>query len=70
MDLAALTQPLVYAHSDTYQFKAVGAHLEETVPRVELHELPGAGHNAHRSQPEEFARLVRAGVAASDLDEE
>jgi pimeloyl-ACP methyl ester carboxylesterase len=62
-DVAALRQPLVFGHSDTYPFGAVVDHLRTVVPRVEVIELPGAGHNAHRSQPGPFANLVRRGIA-------
>jgi pimeloyl-ACP methyl ester carboxylesterase len=33
------------------------------VPGVEIVELPGAGHNAHRTQPGAFADLVRRALA-------
>jgi pimeloyl-ACP methyl ester carboxylesterase len=30
---------------------------------VEVVAFPGAGHNAHRTQPEAFAAMVRRGIA-------
>jgi pimeloyl-ACP methyl ester carboxylesterase len=62
LDLAGLRSPLVYGHSGAWQSPVVG-YLERTVPGVEVVELPGAGHNAHRSQPGPFADLVRRGLS-------
>jgi pimeloyl-ACP methyl ester carboxylesterase len=64
-DLSRLVPPIVYGKSDTYPFSVVSDHLERTVPGVEIVEIPGAGHNAHRSTPEAFADLVRRGIALS-----
>ncbi len=61
-DVGALEQPLVFGHSETYPFVVVADHLRQVVRRVEVVELPGAGHNAHRSQPGPFADLVRRGI--------
>jgi len=58
-DLAGLRVPLVYGCSDRDRFGVIGGYLESVVPGVEIVELPGAGHNAHRSQPGPFADRVR-----------
>jgi pimeloyl-ACP methyl ester carboxylesterase len=58
-DLADLRVPLVYGCSDRARFGVVSTYLAATVPGVEIVELPGAGHNAHRTQPGPFADLVR-----------
>jgi pimeloyl-ACP methyl ester carboxylesterase len=58
-DLAALRVPLVYGCSDRARFGVVSSYLTGAVPGAEVVELPGAGHNAHRSQPGPFADLVR-----------
>lgn len=65
VDLSALTQPLVYGASDDYRFGFVAEHLRSVVADVQTRVFSGAGHNAHRSQPEAFAELVRAGVAVA-----
>lgn len=65
MELSRLAVPLVYGCSDRSRFSSVAAYLGHEVPGVEIVELPGAGHNAHRSQPAAFADLVRRGIARS-----
>jgi pimeloyl-ACP methyl ester carboxylesterase len=60
-DVAALTQPLVYGHSEHERFAAIAAHLVDAAGAVTV-ELRGAGHNAHRTQPAPFANLVRLGI--------
>jgi len=62
-DLAQLRVPLVYGCGDAAQFHVVRDHLVQTVDRVEIVEMPGAGHNAHRTHPEGFAELVRRCLA-------
>ena len=64
-DASALTQPLVYGHSDNERFTAVATYLVNEAGAVAV-ELPGAGHNAHRTQPGPFADLVRQGIALAD----
>jgi pimeloyl-ACP methyl ester carboxylesterase len=58
-DLADLQVPLVYGCSDMTRFGVISNYLTTAVPGVEIVELPGAGHNAHRTQPGPFADLVR-----------
>lgn len=62
-DISALEPPLVFGHSNLEPFRVVADHVAGEVRRVEIVELPGAGHNAHRSQPGPFADLVRRGIA-------
>ncbi|HLY84541.1 MAG TPA: alpha/beta hydrolase [Acidimicrobiales bacterium] len=61
-DLSALQVPLVYGCSNRTDWSAVPRYLAE-VAGAEIVELPGAGHNAHRTQPGPFADLVRRGMA-------
>jgi pimeloyl-ACP methyl ester carboxylesterase len=68
-DLAQLQVPLVYGCSDQARFGAIGSYLTRAVPGVEIVELPGAGHNAHRSQPGPFADMVRRGLALASAGE-
>jgi pimeloyl-ACP methyl ester carboxylesterase len=51
---------------DEPHFRLVADHLRLLAPRLEIHELPGAGHNAQRTQPRWFAELVRRAVALAD----
>jgi len=61
-DISELKVPLVYGHSGAHSFPAVADHLREALPEVEIVLFPGAGHNAHRSQPGPFADMVRLGL--------
>jgi pimeloyl-ACP methyl ester carboxylesterase len=61
-DLSTLQVPLVYGCSDEARFGVVSTYLMASVPDVEIVELPGAGHNAHRTQPGPFADLVRRAI--------
>jgi pimeloyl-ACP methyl ester carboxylesterase len=58
-DVSEIRAPLVFGRSDPAVMPSVAAYLEENVPTMEIMELPGAGHHAHRSDPEGFARLTR-----------
>lgn len=60
-DVAALRVPLVYGCSNLGERPWVPTYLAE-VAGAEIVEIPGAGHNAHRSQPSAFADLVRRGL--------
>jgi pimeloyl-ACP methyl ester carboxylesterase len=60
-DLSALRVPLVYGCSNLAERPWVPTYLAE-VAGAEIVELPGAGHNAHRSQPAAFADLIRRGL--------
>lgn len=62
-DTAAVRAPVVYGRSSPDVVAAVVAHLRATVPNVEEVTIPGAGHNAHRTQPRAFADLVRRALA-------
>jgi pimeloyl-ACP methyl ester carboxylesterase len=61
-DLADIRAPVVYGRSDPAVMPVVLDHLRNEVPRVEVVTLPGAGHHAHRTAPEDFAGLVRRGL--------
>jgi len=65
-DLAELRVPLVYGCGGSHPFNIVRDHLSRTLKRLEIVELPGAGHNAHRTHPDGFADLVRRGLASVD----
>ena len=58
-DVAALTMPVVYGFSDTFPAMVVPDHLADVLTQVDLVEVAGGGHNAHRDAPEAFADLVR-----------
>jgi pimeloyl-ACP methyl ester carboxylesterase len=58
-DLGSLAMPVVYGYGEQFPADAVLGHLREVVPCVELVPVPGADHNAHRSDPAAFAGLVR-----------
>jgi len=58
-DVGDLEAPLTYGRSDPSVMPSVAAFLEATVPSLEIIELPGAGHHAHRSDPVGFSTLVR-----------
>jgi pimeloyl-ACP methyl ester carboxylesterase len=62
-EVADLRVPLVYGRSESPVFQNVTLDLERVVRDIEVVELPGAGHNAHRSQPAAFADLVKRGLA-------
>lgn len=63
--LAAIEAPVVYGHGDQPVFADVVEHLRQHLARLEVVHLPGAGHHAHRTEPEAFADLVRRGVAVA-----
>jgi pimeloyl-ACP methyl ester carboxylesterase len=62
-DLSELRSPLVFGYGDVYPLNMVRDHLVRTLDRLEIVELAGAGHNAHRTCPNRFAELVRRGLA-------
>jgi pimeloyl-ACP methyl ester carboxylesterase len=61
-DVADIRAPVVYGRSDPAVMPVVLDHLRNEVLRVEVVTLPGAGHHAHRTAPEDFANLVRRGL--------
>jgi pimeloyl-ACP methyl ester carboxylesterase len=61
-DLSALQVPLVYGYADSYRFTVVPDYLRRTVRQLEVVQLDGAGHNAHRTRPDAFADLVCLGL--------
>ena len=58
-DLASITCPVLYGRSSVSVMPEVVDYLRGAL--VGFHEeiLPGAGHHAHRSDPERFAGLIR-----------
>ncbi len=62
-DIRGLEPPLVFGYSNSPPFHVVAGHMIRVLGQVEIVELPGAGHNAHRTQPGPFADLVRRGIA-------
>ncbi len=62
-DLAGVGCPVVYGVSDAAVMPAVTDYLERRLPSIEFSTLPGAGHHAHRADPEWFAVLVRRAIA-------
>jgi pimeloyl-ACP methyl ester carboxylesterase len=65
-DLSDLRAPLVYGCGDAHPFSVVRDHLRRTVDQLEVVELLGAGHNAHRTRPDAFADMVRRGLALAN----
>jgi pimeloyl-ACP methyl ester carboxylesterase len=61
-DVRDIRTPIVYGRSDPAVMPMVVEYLERNVPRIELVTLPGAGHTAHRTAPDDFATLVRRGL--------
>jgi pimeloyl-ACP methyl ester carboxylesterase len=61
-DLARLTMPVVYGYSDTFPVVVMQDHLTDVLAQVDLVEVAGGGHNAHRDAPEAFADLIRLGL--------
>jgi pimeloyl-ACP methyl ester carboxylesterase len=64
-ELAAVGCPVVYGVSDAAVMPAVTGYLVRRLPSVEFVTLPGAGHHAHRTDPEGFAMLVRRAIELS-----
>jgi pimeloyl-ACP methyl ester carboxylesterase len=64
-DVAALKVPVIFGADQNPMSGVVARHLRDVVDQVQVVQLTGAGHNAHRSQPEGFADLVRRGIAAA-----
>lgn len=56
--LGDVRAPVVYGR-DHEVFAGVAEHLRKHLAKVEVVELPGAGHDPHRTAPERFAELVR-----------
>lgn len=65
-DVTQLRVPLVFGRSSADIFGSVGDHLGEVVPQLELVEIPGAGHMAHKTRPDAFADLIRRGIELAD----
>jgi pimeloyl-ACP methyl ester carboxylesterase len=66
--LADVKAPVLYGRGREAVFANVVEHLRPRVPNLEVLHLPGAGHHAHRTEPELFADLVRRGVALARSD--
>lgn len=62
-ELAALSMPLAYIHGKRdKKYAAIAENVRRQCPQAESHAIPNAGHNAHRQNPEDFARIVAAFV--------
>ena len=67
-EASAITVPVLVAcgtEARPHHLRA-SDELARTVPRGELRVIEGAGHGAHLSHPEEFARLVRRAIEMAD----
>jgi pimeloyl-ACP methyl ester carboxylesterase len=62
-DLAGVRCPVVYGLSDAAVMPAVTDYVGHRLSSIEFSTLPGAGHHAHRADPEGFAALVRRAIA-------
>jgi pimeloyl-ACP methyl ester carboxylesterase len=62
-DLRAVRAPVVYGAGMAEIVRPVVAHLDACVPHLEVVDFPGVGHNAHLEAPEQFAAMVRRGIA-------
>lgn len=67
-DLGGLAVPVVYGYSEEFPMDAIAGHLRDVVGDLELVPVPGAGHNAHRSDPVAFAGLVRRALQRARAD--
>jgi pimeloyl-ACP methyl ester carboxylesterase len=65
-DVARVTAPVVYGHGDDIVMPKVIDFLDANIDRFEIERIPGASHHAHRTHPDDFARLVRTALANSD----
>jgi pimeloyl-ACP methyl ester carboxylesterase len=64
-DVARITAPVVYGHGDHIVMPKVVEFLADNIERFETERIPGAGHPAHRTHPDEFAGLVRTSLERS-----
>ena len=64
-DVASLKVPLVFGLERNAVSSVVADYLTDVVDDVSVVDFVGAGHNAHLSQPEAFADLVRRGINAA-----
>ena len=64
-ELTDVRCPVVYGVSDADVMPAVTGYLARQLASVEFVTLPGAGHHAHRTDPEGFAMLVRRAIELS-----
>jgi pimeloyl-ACP methyl ester carboxylesterase len=62
-DVKRIMAPVVYGQGGDIVMPMVVDHLAANIPRFERVTLPGATHHAHRSHPDEFARLIRRALA-------
>lgn len=66
LDLSRITCPVLYGRSDVSIMPVVVDFLRTELKTFEDEVLPGAGHHAHRTDPERFAALIRRGLAMED----
>lgn len=62
-DLRAVRAPVVYGGGVAEIVQPIVAYLNACVSHVEVVDFPGVGHNAHVEAPEQFAAMVRRGIA-------
>lgn len=56
---SAFPNPILYvAGAKDTKYQALAAELAQRSPTLRTAVVEGAGHNAHRDQPEEFARII------------
>jgi lipase len=64
-DVARIAAPVVYGYGDEIPMPKVVDFLAENLAQFEAMRVPGAGHHAHRTHPDEIAALVRIALARS-----
>jgi pimeloyl-ACP methyl ester carboxylesterase len=65
-DVGRVAAPVVYGHGDEIPMPKVIEFLAANIERFEVVRIPGAGHHAHRTHPDEVAGLVRVGLERSE----
>lgn len=64
-DIARIAVPVVYGHGDEIVMPKVVDFLAATLEQFQVKRIPGAGHRAHRTHPDELAALVRTALVRS-----
>jgi pimeloyl-ACP methyl ester carboxylesterase len=64
-EVGRVTAPVVYGHGDEIVMPKVIEFLAGDIDNFEVVRIPGAGHNAHRTHPDELAALVRSALVRS-----
>lgn len=61
-DLSTLSVPTTYAYGEserTQYYRALGAALRSINPLIDAVEVPGVGHGAHLSAPDQMVRIIQ-----------